>query len=107
MMVGYGVIDAQGREIPTPAGVRFVPERFDGTLVRHAPADFIGCSFTRGFSMAFRARIRPVFAGQPDTGRLLGHDWLIACAAEIPCAGSRWAPIWGSTGAFTARGAGR
>lgn len=86
MMVGYGVMDAQGREIPTPAGVRFVPERFDGTLVRHAPADFIGCSFTRGFSMAFRARIRPVFAGQPDTGRLLGHDWLIACAAAL-CGG--------------------
>ena len=51
-----------------------------------APADFIGCSFTRGFSMAFRARIRPVFAGQPDTGRLLGHDWLIACAAAL-CGG--------------------
>lgn len=78
---GYDTIDSEDRPCDAP-GVRFVDRHFDGRLELLTADSFIGCSYIRGFSIAFRAPLRDVIPWK-DPGRLLSHDWLLCLCAGV------------------------
>lgn len=78
---GYDTIDSMDRPCGAP-GVRFVDRRFDGRLELLAADSFIGCSYIRGFSIAFRAPLRDRVPWK-NPGRLLSHDWLLCLCAGV------------------------
>lgn len=83
---GYDTID--GNDVPTTAAkTYFVDRRFDGRLELLGAHEFVGCSWVRGFSLAFRAALKP-YIPWCDPGRLLSHDWLLCLTAAAMPAGA-------------------
>lgn len=78
---GYDTIDGEDKPCAAP-GVRFVDRNFDGRLEYLRAESFIGCSYVRGFSIAFRASLRD-WVPWRDPGRLLSHDWLLCLCASV------------------------
>ena len=73
----YDVIDGESNPIDN-SNVKYLGNRFDGSLDYVTLESLIGCSYIRGFSICFKreisALIKPI-----DLKSLLAHDWLI-CA---------------------------
>lgn len=72
----YDVIDAESKIIEN-SGVTYLGEKFDGSLEEVTAESLIGCSYIRGFSIAFRGSLVP-FIKDIDLKSLLAHDWLIS-----------------------------
>lgn len=76
------LIDGNGEPIVDPGNIGMLFSKNDGSIETFSPDKFIGRSFIRGCSVAFKSEILQ-FVEPIELKGLLSHDWLITFTAAL------------------------